>query len=180
MNYLYNFTGYLSKGDKQNLNAFSELVKEGLMKDRANFTKDNLNFVLEPTDVKEDVQESDLYKVYHYRGTFIYGFEKDGIFHVIPGDLSSQAERKQNESGEVVFYVNKETNKVDFISETFAGNSWGKKVEEMKEEEQKTFWQKYRYLLIVAIIVALIYIFSDASRMTSEVIKAIISLLSGS
>ena len=154
MNYLKNFTDFFSSDQRQNITELSDSVKQDLQKAKLNFEKDRIVFDIEPVEVKEKEEETDQYRIFRYNGTFIYGFRKNGIFHKIPGDVSTETERKQNESGEIVFYVNKQTNKVDTIYETFAGNTWGKK---QKKKRKHDFWKVAGTFFLVIIIGSSIY-----------------------
>ena len=127
MNYIKNFTDFFSSSHEPDINEFSDAVQQDLRKSKDDFNKDSLTFDIEPVNVKEEIEEAKEYRIVRYSGTYIYGFQKNGIFHEIPNDLSTRRERKQNETGEVVFYINKKTNKIDTISESFAGNKWGEK-----------------------------------------------------
>ncbi len=104
---------------------FSPEVQDALQKTKSSFDQQQLSFDIEPSNVSCKEDDTENYHIYRCTGSFIYGFQKDGIFHVIPGDTSSQADRVPNESGEIVFYLNKQTGKVDTIQESMAGNYWG-------------------------------------------------------
>lgn len=154
MDYLKIFTDFFSKNTKHDLQTFEDSVKQDLLKTKADFEKDGLLFDIEPIQVTEQKEETEQHYVHHYRGTFIYGFQKNGIFHQVPGDISTKTERKQNESGEIIIHINKQTKKIDTISETFAGNSWGKK---QKKKRKYGFWGIMGTILLVFIIGGNIY-----------------------
>lgn len=146
MNYLTTFTHFFSSPQEPNISSFSEFVLDELRKSKNGFTQDGIIFDLEPIKVKEEMEENDQYRIFHYKGTYIYGFQKNGVFHEIPGDLSTQTERAQNELGEVIFYVNKTTDKIDTIYESFAGNTTGLK----QKKKHPFFWITLAILLAIA------------------------------
>lgn len=154
MDYLKIFTDFISSGKKYDIQIFEDSVKQDLLKTKADFEKDGLIIDIEPVKVTEQTEETKQHHVHHYKGTFIYGFQKNGIFHQVPGDISTKIERKQNESGEMIFHINKQTNKVDMISETFAGNSWGEK---QKKKRKYNFWGIMGSILLIFIIGGNIY-----------------------
>jgi len=135
MNYLKIFSNYLETGSAQDISVFDDILQQDISKTRLDFLNDGETFIIEPVNVTERKDENNEYFIYHYQGDYIYGFEKDGIFYEVPGDPTSKTERKQNENGEMAFYVNKLTNRVETVTETFAENFWGK-----KQRKKFLFW----------------------------------------
>lgn len=149
MNYLKHVTDFFLNKNVPTPQIFADSLIQDLLKTKADFEKDGLLLDIEPVEVTEQKKETEQYYVHQYTGTYIYGFQKNGIFHQIPGDMSTKTERHQNESGTITFYINKHTNKVDTISETFAGNSWGEKQKKKK---------KFRFFEILGILFAVLIV----------------------
>ncbi|MBU0660987.1 hypothetical protein KKG22_02285 [Patescibacteria group bacterium] len=125
MNYLQQYINYFKNPSKTDLSNFSSEMQEALREEQADFESDGMTFDVEPVKIKETREEKKKHICHHYTGSFIYGFIKDGIFHDIPGDLTSKSERKANEDGTYTFYEDKVTGKIIAMSETLAGNSIG-------------------------------------------------------
>ncbi|MDH5596507.1 MAG: hypothetical protein OEY44_00250 [Candidatus Peregrinibacteria bacterium] len=153
MNYLNEFLNHLSGNGEENYERYGDSVKKDLEKTKSDFQKDGLKLDIEGVKVEDVKSEAGDYEIHRYKGTYIYGFQKGGVFHEIPGDLSTQTERKQNEAGEIVFFINKNTRKIERITESFAGNSWGEK--RIKLPSQKILTPGA--LASVAFIMAVIY-----------------------
>lgn len=160
MDYLKKVTDFLQKDSDLSTDVFSATAISDLQESRKALQKDELILDIEPVTIQKTQEETDTHTIYHYKGSFIYGFLKNGIFHILPGDLSTETTRQQNESGEVIFYINKHTNKVETIRETFAENHWGNK-QVIKNTPNKggSFWLKVIMILFVIYFAFKIYYF---------------------
>lgn len=151
MSNLSKLSAYFS-GKSNDLIDFSPELVKALSKTRSSFEKQGEFMDIEGVSVQEKTEEMGSWRIHRYSGRFIYGFQKGGIFHVIPGDLSSEQPRQANETGEFVFYLNKESGKIEAIYESLAGNTWGQK------PKLKSGGGTLTYLFIILLIVVASFI----------------------
>jgi len=155
MKYLNIFRSYFSDNPDENLRIFNSKLKEDLFQMKNNFLHSQIEFDFEPIDVKSYTEEKDDYIIYSYVGSFIYGFKKDKIFHLVPGDLSTQSKRQANEHGAIIFYFNKKTKQIDTISESFAGNYWG--LDQDSNKLTRLFFRLYVRIFRIGISVLMLF-----------------------
>lgn len=156
MNYLENFINFFSSASQPDMANFSDLVQQELQKSKIELERKGVIMDIEPVATEETKEENEQYYIFRYKGSFIYGFKKDGVFHIVPGDLKSQSERNQNEVGEFVFWVNKMTNKIETVYESLAVNTWGIKQKIQKKRNRSNF---FGIIFICFIILPTISIF---------------------
>ncbi len=159
MNYLSLFVDFFSSGRDVDVSFFSEKVLKDLQKSRSELEQDGIILDIEPIQVSEHKKESSEHTIFCYTGSYIYGFQKNGIFHEIPNNLDSQRQREKNEDGDVIFYVNKKTGKIDTITESFAGNRWGVK---LKSKYGDLIWTILGFLFFAVFMGRALYIIVNA------------------
>lgn len=104
---------------------FSDKVREDVRKTREEFDKTNSVFVFDAGQIIPVVTKKETVEIITYTGTFTYGFVTNGIFHTIPGDLSSQTIQQPNEQGTVQLVFDVQRRQVVRISESLSGNTYG-------------------------------------------------------
>lgn len=126
MELLQGFVRALREGVVDPSLRFSPALAESLRKAWRYLQADGVRFDIEAApDVKRSERDTGRgAKVVIYSGRFIYGFTKNGVFHEVPGDLSTKKDRAMNESGSVKFGIDP-NGTVVFASESFAGNYFG-------------------------------------------------------
>ncbi len=135
----------------QEMNASPE-VKASINQTVTSMSKDGLTFFLEPQEATISTEHKGNTIV--YKGDFIYGFEKDQVFHDIPGDLSTKTTKEvNNPNSEVIFTINPENNQLESIYESMAANTFGK--------QPKTNLAKPAIFIIV-IIALIIFIITNS------------------
>ena len=102
---------------------FSSELRASIEKTYRSMQQDGLTFIIEPGRVT--ISEPSPSKV-RMTGTFAYGFEKDGRFHVVPGQLNSEQAREPSEDGYFEAHLD-ESGAVVGIYESLAGNWFGSK-----------------------------------------------------
>lgn len=103
---------------------FSSAFSQALLDAHASFVAEGITFDLEAEEVSSSehpVKEGVVSKV---EGAFIYGFQKEGVFHVVPGDLSSACAREPNEEGTFELFVDQQ-GQVAGLYEDLSGNGYG-------------------------------------------------------
>jgi len=146
MNQLETFSQFLKGEETVKLSGFSTDVIQDLKKTKQSLKNEGTTLDIEGVNVERSENKEENQTTITYKGDFIYGFQKDNIFHELPGDLSSKKERKINENGTVKFIIKNSTGKIESIYESFAGNTWG-------EKQKKKSWGKI-ILIILALYIA--------------------------
>lgn len=97
-----------------------------LQKSKAAFDKDHMTFVVEPVETKLKTFKVDDNTIYGFSGSFVWGFQKEGVLHAIPGDLSTQKTREELIDHGTFAVATDVNGVVTGIEESFAGNKYGK------------------------------------------------------
>lgn len=141
MNHLNTLSQFLRDENAKKPSEFSSALFQDLKKNKQSLKQEGVFLDIEGVNIQEKKRSKNNLTTITYQGDFIYGFQKDGVFHKLPGDLSTQTERKINEHGKIRFTLNKNTGKIETIHESFAGNSWG-------SIKKKTSWLRITLIII--------------------------------
>jgi len=125
MQYLEAFKEYLETGRSSKNVPFSPEVKQQLLQTYQETAGKGwpLQFEILP-GVQENIKDKKGTKVFEYKGKFVYGFYKNGLYYEFPGDDSPSHTEKPIDGGEVLFLTDA-SGQVVAISESFAGNTFG-------------------------------------------------------
>lgn len=126
MDLLQSFIRALQEGAVDPSLRFNPALTQSLRKSWQDLQAQGVRFDIEaaPDVTRSERDTGRGTKIVTYSGRFIYGFTKNGVFHEIPGDLSTKKERAVNEEGSVKFGIDPDGTVV-FASESFAGNYFG-------------------------------------------------------
>jgi len=145
MQYLKIFQDFFQGGERW-VSQFDEQLLNDLEETRSGLASAEVTFDFEPVEVTESRQEKGNYRILRYKGGFIFGYEKGGVFHTKAGKLSSKRERSKNWNGEVVFWLNRMSGKVETIFISFSGDMWGKK---QSKGMKYLFWATVGVIFVV-------------------------------
>lgn len=129
------------------INASDEVVKS-IDETVNSLAKANTSLIIEPTESKIKKTEKDNQII--FRSDFIYGFEKDNIFHNIPEDLNSKTEKKaEHIDEEITFTLDPNTKSIISIYESMAAITYGIQTKSSKA---------ISFIILLAIITTIYFI----------------------
>ena len=125
MNHEYLFSAFFTglKTGQMDFSPISEELRIAIAHSWNSMSEEGLTFVIEPVETELSQPKPNILRL---TGSFLYGFKKDGIFHTVPGDLSTEQKRTANETGYFEAHLD-DTGSVIGIYESLAGNWFGKK-----------------------------------------------------
>lgn len=136
MSYIQKYSDFYIKNAPLSSSEFSQELIAEFTKDKQSFDQSGLVYHVEPLDVSEEVVQEQDYTQYIYKGKYLSGFEKQGVYYGVPGDDSTVFDRNDESSlypGEqMIFWKSNTTGVIESVYDSMNGNTFGKKIKKKK------------------------------------------------
>jgi len=152
---LNDFFQGLKTGQVSNPGLFSTAVKADIFAAYSDVQQHGASYDIEINHIVESEKNIKLKKKIRFSGNFIYGFQKNGIFHANPGEVGTKIPRQPTETGFFEFTLDGQGTVIS-IYNSLDGNYFGSREKNSILQKIKSFLNISAWLIIALFIIALV------------------------